>query len=247
MHKEVSIQSRNGRQLKVWLDRQGRSKKIIIFGHGFAGDKSEEGKFDKAAAALQKKGFSTLRFDFSGCGESSDVPHNTKQWSEDLQVVVDHAKKEGFSTVWYLGYSMGGLIGLRNADLFERMLLWAPLTGKVSGFEKKYPLWKRVFLFMLRKITLKRTMRWRNSIQVSSQMVHDIKTIDQSKLLARIDIPIHIIHGTKDETIPLSYPEHCRETLPHCTLETLDDGHKFYKTTDILVKKTVKWFSEKSA
>jgi len=51
-------------------------KRLVIFCHGFTGNKAESGRlFVQTARALQKAGINALRFDFMGSGDSSGEFH----------------------------------------------------------------------------------------------------------------------------------------------------------------------------
>ena len=94
---KVTFYNKNGDQLMGVLHKNGvKQCKYVIMVHGFTGDKDEKGLFIEAANFLINKGYSVLRFDIRGSGESegdfSEVGINDQK--EDFLVAVDFLKKK---------------------------------------------------------------------------------------------------------------------------------------------------------
>lgn len=82
----------------------------IVFTHGLRWFKEGEEPFVKGAEELNKKGFSTLLFDFRGHGKSSG--DSAKDFSitgqlTDIDVAVQYLKDEGCTTIFLAGASFG--------------------------------------------------------------------------------------------------------------------------------------------
>ena len=90
------------------------SNKVIIMMHGFTGDKSEHGRFDKAADALYNNGYNVLNFDFSGSGESDDDFISVAREVDDLKYAINDIKNRGLKKIGLFGHSLGGLVCLKN-------------------------------------------------------------------------------------------------------------------------------------
>ena len=89
--------------------------KLVILAHGFTGQKTETGRFFVSAArALARAGFSVLRFDFMGSGDSSgeffDMSPNTE--IADLRDVIAWAHRRKFRDLGLLGFSYGGGVSI---------------------------------------------------------------------------------------------------------------------------------------
>ena len=65
-------------------------------------------------AASTRAGYSALRFDFSGCGESDDDALTAAKQIEDLQAVLDHGEAEGFERIALWGNSLGSEFCLQS-------------------------------------------------------------------------------------------------------------------------------------
>src|SRR3989344_4456231 len=103
----------------------------IIMLHGFTGDKSEHGRFDRIAKALHEIGYNVLAFDFSGCGESDDDTLTLEKQINDYYSALRWFKAKGISRIGVFGLSLGGLVALRGyTPEILTLVLTAPVTDK---------------------------------------------------------------------------------------------------------------------
>lgn len=224
------------------------SKSMIIMAHGFTGDKSEFGRFDKLAESFNKSGFNVLTFDFSGCGESDDDLLSDDKQIDDLNSAIKYAKAKGFKKIGLFGYSLGGLICLRcfTTDIVTMVLL-APVTDKVKYSSDK--IFSKEQLEKLEEkgyITIIREGGLRKKVLIDKQMLIDRENLDQKKLLKNINCQILIIHGNKDESVPYSDSKEAIKLLSSDSkLETIDGAnHGFYEQLDAVIKLAKSWFLE---
>lgn len=89
---------------------EGINSKGIIFCHGLRWFKEGEEPFVKAAKELNRKGFSTLLFDFRGHGKSSG--DSAKDFTvsgqlTDIDTAVQFLKEHGVTTIYLAGASFG--------------------------------------------------------------------------------------------------------------------------------------------
>lgn len=105
----------------------------VIFCHGFTGQRMGPGYlFVKIARQLAEYGFSSLRFDFCGSGESDGSFYEmaVPTMKQDLYYVVNHLKDQfAPSKIILLGHSFGGMVAAMHAgDLgAEGLVLLSPL------------------------------------------------------------------------------------------------------------------------
>lgn len=95
----------------------------VIVCHGFTGSKEGGGKALVMAEELGGLGYSTLLFDFSGCGESegsfSDI--TLSGHINDVKCSVDLCQESGFKSVITVGRSFGGTAVLCHCGFDQRV------------------------------------------------------------------------------------------------------------------------------
>jgi dipeptidyl aminopeptidase/acylaminoacyl peptidase len=66
---------------------------------------------------------------------------------------------------------------------------------------------------------------------------------DYSPALSRIDFPILVLHGKKDETVPLEFSRELVRKYKNLKLIELSSDHKFedYLDQQRLIRETVRW------
>ena len=99
--------------IRIAYERAGEGPPVVLV-HGFASSRVQNWKSTGWYGALAEAGFSVLAIDCRGHGESGK-PHDPllyhhDRMAEDVVNVMDAA---GIAHAPYIGYSMGGLIGLR--------------------------------------------------------------------------------------------------------------------------------------
>lgn len=115
----------------------GKRSPGVILCHGFMGNKIGQHRlFVKTARALANQGFSVLRFDYSGCGDSTGDHADISLQSQILETkdaisfMDNHASVvKGNLTV--LGLSMGACVAALTASRdprVNRLILWAPVA-----------------------------------------------------------------------------------------------------------------------
>ncbi len=175
---------------------------VILF-HGFTGDKLEPHRmFLKISRALEAKGISSFRFDFSGSGESDGnfedmtVSNEIAEAKRILEYVQSHERIDQ-TRISLLGLSLGGMIaGTVAGDLpdeIQRLVLLAP-AGNMS----------EIVANMVRQVGADMSMPYfdRAGDLVGRNFAIDIQAIDGFTRAKRFQKPVLLIHGTNDMTIP---------------------------------------------
>lgn len=223
-----------------------KSKSIIILSHALANDKSERGKLDAVANKLNESGFSTLAFDFSGCGESDDDTLTIKKEVEDLKSAINFIKTKGFENIALFGHSTGALVSLYayNPEI-KTIVLWSPVTNKVK-YQWKDKLSKDQLEELSEKgyFTRKRKNAIRETYHIDKQMLIDREIVNQKELLKNILCPVLIIQGTKDTSIPIEDSENALKLLSkESKLELVENAdHDFTEYVNKLVELSNDWF-----
>ncbi len=222
---------------------------LIIMAHGFTGDKSEWGKFDKIATELNKEGFAVLAFDFSGHGESDDEEITIKKELEDMNSALLFARALGYKEIGLFGHSLGGYISLKSCiPQIKAMVLTAPVTDKL-----KYELNEKYSPIQIKELKEKgamiknRNKGIRKKFIIQKEFFEDRNKIKPNEFLNKIKCPVLIIHGDKDDTIPLNDSKIVMKYLSKKSkLEIIkNEDHGFEKNINKVSKLTKKWFLEK--
>jgi alpha/beta superfamily hydrolase len=120
---------------------ENEKKPAVIICHGFISSKVGQHRvFVKIARQLCQAGFVVLRFDFSGCGESSGEYRDvtiTQQIEETKKVIdflVEHPNVDT-ANITLLGHSMGGAIAASVAAIdtrIQQLILLSPVAEPLN-------------------------------------------------------------------------------------------------------------------
>ncbi len=115
--------------IRIAYERAGEGPAVVLV-HGFGSSKEQNWKSTGWYGSLAEAGFSVLAIDNRGHGQS-DKPHDPlfyhhDRMAEDVLTVMDAA---GIAAAPYVGYSMGGLIGLRFMAHFPDRVTRLALGG----------------------------------------------------------------------------------------------------------------------
>jgi putative redox protein len=108
--RKVTLQNDRKLALAGLIYTSGETGIMVVVCHGFTGNKEGGGRALTMAEELGRLGYSTLLFDFSGCGESegqfSDI--NLSNHINDLKCAVEFCHDFGFKSIVTVGRSFGG-------------------------------------------------------------------------------------------------------------------------------------------
>ena len=178
---------------------------------------------------VAKKGFIGYTFDFRGgfpgsrsAGRPIDMSINTEK--ADLEFVLKRILKEDFTDkdhVYLMGHSQGGLIAALVGAGYRRevagMVLVAPAFNIPEMADRIYPRARDIpdSTFFV-------------NMYVGKRYMTDAKNLDPYKWLRRYKNDVMIIHGTKDDLVPIEYSELANLEFKNSTLEKFEGvGHKF--------------------
>ncbi|HOX40417.1 MAG TPA: alpha/beta fold hydrolase [Candidatus Brocadiia bacterium] len=171
--------------------------RIIVLAHGFTGHKIEAGRlFVQAARTFAEGGFSVLRFDFAGSGDSEGSFDEMSPKTEiaDLHAVLEWVRDMGFSRRGLLGLSMGGavstFVAAERQDL-KALVLWSPVPGFMPWAGMGFPTsaWEGA----LRGETFNR-----GEYPLGPKFFTDMLELDVPKALSGVTIPKLIVEGDND-------------------------------------------------
>ena len=183
----------------------------VILCHGMESSK-ESLKLLHLGESLGGAGFTVLRFDFTGVGESSGEFESitcTRQ-VEDLVAAHELLKGRGVAEVGIIGSSMGGTTALMYAGGAENVAALATLAAPFDPralLERDFPpdavaLWRaRGFIEF-------------NGRRLRADFLEEALAIDVASAVARITCPALVIHGDADPTVPVAQARALYAALP---------------------------------
>lgn len=248
MEKPIVFKNKKRKQLIGILHFPEGKKRfpLVLICHGFGGTKTYR-KFVRLARALEKNGIASFRFDFEGCGDSegrfedATIKKEVLDFESALKFIL-RKRNVDENKVAFVGHSMGGVISTcfvaKNQFPAKALVFWAPAFNQKSLFliwTTKYDLrkWK------------KQGFRIYKDKKMGIKYLKENENKDYSPLLSQIQAPILIIHGKKDETVPLKFSKelaHKYKAVKKLIVLPKSD-HKFedFCEQEILINKTLKW------
>ncbi|MCH3951018.1 MAG: alpha/beta fold hydrolase [Acidaminococcus sp.] len=204
-----------GKYIYGELYRPARSGKIplIIFSHELAA--SHETGVDYAKE-LASRGAAVYIFDYCGGGDHSRSDGKTTDMSvmtevSDLESVLKTAEKWDFvdkDHIVLLGGSQGGavasIVASRHADELQSMILLYPAFVITDDLHKTYASLDDV----------EDVINYRGWITVGKRYVADMWNFDVYKDMGKFKKPVLLIHGDKDQAVPLEYSKKAAAVYP---------------------------------
>jgi len=218
----------------------------VLIAHGFKESKSKRALVE-LARGLAQNGIASLRFDFSGHGDSGGSFEDlsiTKQVKE-LKIAYDFLAEQSRidpSKIFVLGHSLGALI----TGVFQSQEKSASGLILVSPAFHQRELIKNWH-------TKKEINQWQNKGyldtpkgRIGQQYLQQVQNTDWSETASNIKVPILIIHGREDDDVPLKFAEDLYQKVQSTqkkleVVEVEDHSFESRKGKDVLVKLCSEW------
>jgi hypothetical protein len=203
---------------------------VIILCHGFTVSK-DNSTYRRLEPMLNEKNITTFRFDFFGHGESEgnfeDV--TVSEGVDDILNAIEYLKQKGFSKIGLVGSSFGGISSIMAAsktnDLFV-LVLKSPVSDYLE--------------VEIKRRTKQKIDEWRSKgfiIHTNSKgekkklnysFFEDAKKNNGYEAAKKIKIPTLIVHGDKDQDVPIEQSKKTAGIIPNCKLEIISGAdHKY--------------------
>lgn len=232
MDRSVTFTNAEGKQLAGILHLPPETPAPgVVLCHGFLSNKE---RYQDLAVALQRRGFAVLRFDFSGIGESEGKQEDITVTEEigDLGKALDFlAHQPGViaDRLGVYGSSLGGLVsliaGCRDARI-KVLAVRAPVSDFGSLHLKKMKGEGTVSL-NLNSVTYVNNnagLRFR----IKYRFYFDGRKYNAQQEARKIACPVLIIHGDKDDIVPLEQSQQLVKRLSKGELVVLKNAtHSF--------------------
>ena len=221
---------------------------LVIGVCGFGQTKSDR-KFVEIGRMLARRGIAFFRFDFEGCGDSEGELESTtvKNQILDLKSAFEAILKNADINnrkISFLGHSLGSVIASLFVNNFglkvKTLAFWSPAFCQKAFF----PIWH----------TAAELKRWRKKgylirkdKKIGIEYLRENEKKDYSIVLSKIKSPILILHGQKDEVVPIKFSEDLAKRYKNIKLiEIKNADHKFedYFIQRQLFRQTVNWIEK---
>lgn len=228
------------------LHLAAREAPLVVFVHGFAGSKDENGLFVAGAEYLAKRGFSTLRFDFTGCGESAgdlrDARMETLQ--RDLANVLRFAEREDICRggVGLVGFSLGATIVARSNPPQDCALVY--WSGVIHP---RADIWWRYQTDRVLEQISARGYFAKADREVGGRLLRDLLNSDKSDHRKTWDRWILMLHGQDDEKVPIDHIVKWSKEFYHAEVVPIANADHSFKGSPAariaLFELTAKWLA----
>lgn len=195
---------------------------VVIFCHGFNGCKDD---FKDIAALLRENGIGSLSFTFCGSGPRDQSGFATTEMTlfterEDLFAAMDFVKAlpQFCGQLFLFGGSQGGMVctmaaQARPSDISAMALLF-PALCIPDNWNARFPHEDDI---------PDETDLW--GVRLGRAFFQTLRGPDIYAGMSEFQKPVLIMHGTKDEIVPVSYSERAAKAFPHAEF-ILYEGEK---------------------
>lgn len=223
----------------------------VVLLHGFGGTKVEPGRlFVRTARSLARAGFASLRFDFTGCGDSEGEMAENSILGELKDALCAHQffREQcnlDSSEIGVLGYSLGAAVACLLSEKISPpvMVLWAPVSNPMEVFSGH--------LGISPEELLQRDRYEGGPHHVGRPFIEELPRVCPLKSLQGFAGDFLTIHGNEDTVV---LPEHsCRclatakTSARNARMETIEGaGHGFFgpAESERLLRLTTDWFNQ---
>jgi alpha-beta hydrolase superfamily lysophospholipase len=226
---QFTIESDEGLPIRGDFEAADDPRALVVVVHGFKGFK-DWGFFPWTAQRLMQHRLAVCRFNMSRSGIGKDpetfdrldlFEHDTYSTQlRDLAAVVRHAQREYPSLPTFLfGHSRGGgvaLLGAQDVPNLNGVITWAAISRVDRWDEATKRDWRKRGVLEVENARTKQIMR------MSPVMLDDYeanaKRLDILAAVSRLDVPLLVLHGGRDESVPVDEGRLIAATAPQSSL-----------------------------
>ena len=236
----------DGIRLNAKLDmpeKQPEKCPLVIVIHGFTGH-MEERHIVAVSKTFNELGYATLRVDMYGHGNSDGKfeDHTLFKWMTNALTVIDYARGLDFVTDLYLcGHSQGGMMvmlaGAMKHDVIKGLIPLSPAWMIPEGARKGTLLGQDFDPDHVPEVLI----NW-DGRKLKGNYVRVAQTIRAEDAIDRYTGPVLIVHGDKDEAVPVEYGIKAAERYKDCKLVLIPgDTHCYDHHLDQVLDAIREW------
>ena len=217
MATKFEFKNRNGDTLSGSLEQpsDGPSLGVALFAHCFSCGKNVLAA-SRVSRDLRDRGFTVLRFDFTGLGESegdfADTNFSTNV--EDLRAAIDAMRQQGMAPEILIGHSLGGAAVLYLAEEIEEVKLVATI-GAPSEARHVVRLIDGAALKEIEETGQAQVSLGGRPFTIKKQFLDDVTETSVLKKLKSSRKPVLICHSPSDSIVDIENAEKIYHAARH--------------------------------
>ena len=209
-----TINSDEGLPIRGNLDVPEHPRALVVLVHGFKGFK-DWAFFPWLSESLRHEKIAVCRFNMSrsGIGDTPDTFDRLDLFADDtysaqladLRKVVAHIQERLQLPTFLLGHSRGGaiaLLGARDVPLLRGVVTWSAIAHAGRWDDLTKASWRRNGWLDVLNARTGQNMRMSTNILDDYEQHAD--RLDILAAAARFDVPLLVIHGARDESVPVA-------------------------------------------
>jgi pimeloyl-ACP methyl ester carboxylesterase len=203
---------------------------LIVLCHGFS--TSKDGRtYVRLEKMLNQGRVATFRFDFFGHGESEGKFEDItiSEAIGDVLNAIRYVKALGYKKLGLMGSSFGGfasIVAAGQSDDLYVLTLKSPVSDYLGlliarNNGRDVEAWKHNGFIRLEGAE-------GQNLRLNFSFFEDAEEYDGYSYARKIKVPVLIVHGDRDETVPLEQSKNAAAIIPGCRLEILKDADHIY-------------------
>lgn len=249
MEEQLTFSNNSGDDISAVLSIPGKSDgRAVMLLHCFCCTKYHR-VMRHLSSALNSEGIATLRFDFSGNGESGgslEEATYTKMLGE-ARAAADLLESRGMERIGVAGHSLGAMMSLLAAHHDDRLRAVAFISGS-SQAARVREVFPQEAIEEAETKGHSHAVVYGRDMRLTSDFLHDIDRHNVGHAVAVLERPFLIVHGTRDSVIE---PHHARKLYLWAgepkRIEYIEGADHLFRDEshlDEMVRKVSGWFSE---
>ncbi len=228
----------------------GKSKfPLCVIIHGITGNKEEPHLLAVRDAAL-RTGYITLRVDMYGHGESEGFfkDHTLYHWLINIMSVMEYVRELDYvSDIYLCGHSQGGCAVMLAAAMYNDIIATSGLIPLSPACHIPETCRRGTLLGLdFDPVQLPDELFLWDDFVLKSNYLRVAQTLNIEDSIDRYTGPVLIVHGGKDESVPIEYAKRAADRYKNSTfIEIPGDTHCFDFHMDELAEAVEKWLRER--
>ncbi len=217
MPKQFEFRNDNGETLSGVLDEptSGERRGVALFAHCFSCGKNVLAA-SRVSRGLRDRGFTVLRFDFTGIGESegefADTNFSTN--ANDLRAAINAMRQQGMAPEILIGHSLGGAAVLDIADEIEEVKLVATI-GAPSEPRHVVHLFDDAAMQQIEQTGEAQVSLGGRPFTIKKQFLDDVTEASVLKKLGASRKPLLICHSPSDSIVNIDNAQKIYQAAKH--------------------------------